>query len=302
MSGFLQVEAGCQLGEHSFDVLFVSRRSRFRQGTRFSRRGIDEGGNVANFVETEQARKQPQGAVLHGDGSLTSHVQIRGSIPVFWSSPTNLQYHPPVKIHDDEEASLQALRLHAEDLVSRYGPLPGTRGRAGAEAREGAGKGGGVMFINLVDKKKDQGALGEAFDAALTAVREGSGRAEPTVEGEGKSGKAGGKEERAVEGNDRGETWGVKEGQDLSESLQHVWFDFHHECRNMHWENLDKLLATVDKEFGEQGFYHRGPAGDLLSMQQGVVRTNCMDCLDRTNVVQSLLARRSMLASYYLLV
>lgn len=66
----------------------------------------------------------------------------------------------------------------------------------------------------------------------------------------------------------------------------------------MHWENLDKLLAIVDREFGEQGFYHAGPGGEVLSVQDGVVRTNCMDCLDRTNVVQSLLARRSMLVSY----
>lgn len=65
----------------------------------------------------------------------------------------------------------------------------------------------------------------------------------------------------------------------------------------MHWENLDKLLAIVDREFGEQGFYHAGPGGETLSLQDGVVRTNCMDCLDRTNVVQSLLARRSMLVS-----
>lgn len=61
MSGFLQVERGCRVGERGFDVLFVSRRSRLRQGTRFTRRGIDDGGNVANFVETEQARAGVEG-------------------------------------------------------------------------------------------------------------------------------------------------------------------------------------------------------------------------------------------------
>lgn len=54
MSGFLQVERSCRVGDKGFDVLFVSRRSRLRQGTRFTRRGIDDSGNVANFVETEQ--------------------------------------------------------------------------------------------------------------------------------------------------------------------------------------------------------------------------------------------------------
>lgn len=34
------------------------------------------------------------------------------------------------------------------------------------------------------------------------------------------------------------------------------------------------------------------PSSPVLSkMQTSVVRTNCMDCLDRTNVVQSTLAR-----------
>lgn len=34
--------------------------------------------------------------------------------------------------------------------------------------------------------------------------------------------------------------------------------------------------------------------GSLISSQEGVFRTNCVDCLDRTNVVQSMLARRSL--------
>eukprot|EP00903_Cladosiphon_okamuranus_P018570 g17093.t1 len=280
MSGFLQVERGCRAGERAFDVMFVSRRSRLRQGARYTRRGIDDRGNVANFVETEQS-------LLHEDKSVTSHVQIRGSIPVLWSSPTNLRYHPKVRIDPDQDASLRALRRHSEDLMQLYGK-----------------KGGGIVFVNLVDKKNEQGALGEAFDAALKAVQEGAGAEDvPDEAGDAPSSlakEAGGHSGTSIaraaaaaaeEMVGRHATAGVE----LAGSLRHVWFDFHHECRNMHWENLDKLLAIVDHEFGEQGFYHAGPGGETLSVQDGVVRTNCMDCLDRTNVVQSLLARRSML-------
>lgn len=35
--------------------------------------------------------------------------------------------------------------------------------------------------------------------------------------------------------------------------------------------------------------------GTVLSTQQGVFRMNCIDCLDRTNVVQGLLAKRMLL-------
>lgn len=48
-------------------------------GTRFNARGIDEEGNAANFVESETI-------VNFDDSTLTfSHVQVRGSVPVFWS-------------------------------------------------------------------------------------------------------------------------------------------------------------------------------------------------------------------------
>lgn len=50
-----------------------------------------------------------------------------------------------------------------------------------ADGGNGEG-GGGVVFVNLVDKKKDQGALGETFDAALKAVKAGAGR-EPVTGG-----------------------------------------------------------------------------------------------------------------------
>lgn len=33
---------------------------------------------------------------------------------------------------------------------------------------------------------------------------------------------------------------------------------------------------------------------EMVAQQKGVFRSNCMDCLDRTNVIQSLLARRSL--------
>lgn len=36
--------------------------------------------------------------------------------------------------------------------------------------------------------------------------------------------------------------------------------------------------------------------GKIVTQQEGTFRSNCMDCLDRTNVIQSLLARRSLQA------
>jgi hypothetical protein len=41
-------------------------------------------------------------------------------------------------------------------------------------------------------------------------------------------------------------------------------------------------------------FFHFTPSGEARKLQLGVVRTNCMDNLDRTNVVQSAIAKWSL--------
>ncbi|CAG9570831.1 unnamed protein product [Danaus chrysippus] len=77
-------------------------------------------------------------------------------------------------------------------------------------------------------------------------------------------------------------------------------FDFHAECRRMRYDRLSVLLDRVAHEQTEFGYFvSRG--GTVLLRQSGVFRTNCVDCLDRTNVVQSLLARRQLLAVLRLL-
>lgn len=87
--------------------------------------------------------------------------------------------------------------------------------------------------------------------------------------------------------------------------LHYTWFDFHSECKEMKWENLSKLVDICKEElanygyfmaqlnFGlnnKEGFYSNRNI-TILQRQKGTFRTNCMDCLDRTNVVQSVFSR-----------
>lgn len=53
MQGTMQIEA-CKIEDCRFDFIVISRRSRERAGMRYQRRGVNEQGQVANFVETEQ--------------------------------------------------------------------------------------------------------------------------------------------------------------------------------------------------------------------------------------------------------
>ena len=74
------------------------------------------------------------------------------------------------------------------------------------------------------------------------------------------------------------------------------FFDFHHECKNMQWQHLSKLIARLDQERQSCGYFQstRGGRYDGVLEQRGVFRVNCIDCLDRTNVVKSLLCRETL--------
>lgn len=76
-------------------------------------------------------------------------------------------------------------------------------------------------------------------------------------------------------------------------SIGFEWFDFHAICRGMKFENVSILMESLGKtldSFGDTVEVN----GQQTSRQSGVLRTNCMDCLDRTNVVQSACGRRAL--------
>jgi hypothetical protein len=75
--------------------------------------------------------------------------------------------------------------------------------------------------------------------------------------------------------------------------IRYEAFDFHKECSKMRWHRLEILmgrLADEQKKFG----YFMIRDSSVLTQQSGVFRTNCIDCLDRTNVVQSMFASRAL--------
>lgn len=74
--------------------------------------------------------------------------------------------------------------------------------------------------------------------------------------------------------------------------IKYEAFDFHSECKKMRWDRLSILVNRVAHEQDNLKYFLLGSDRKLLMLQRGVFRTNCVDCLDRTNVVQSLLGRR----------
>ncbi|CAO1636460.1 unnamed protein product [Parajaminaea phylloscopi] len=77
--------------------------------------------------------------------------------------------------------------------------------------------------------------------------------------------------------------------------VHYTYYDFHHECKGMKFEKVWNLVERLEKlGLRGQDWFELDVDGDsasVVSRQTSVVRTNCMDCLDRTNVVQSTLGR-----------
>ncbi|KAK1270942.1 Phosphoinositide phosphatase SAC8 [Acorus gramineus] len=78
--------------------------------------------------------------------------------------------------------------------------------------------------------------------------------------------------------------------------VRYVSFDFHHFCGNTNFDNLQLLHDQISMAFEKQGYFLVNSNGDILLEQKGVIRVNCIDCLDRTNVTQNYLSTESLKA------
>ncbi|XP_019242335.1 PREDICTED: phosphoinositide phosphatase SAC3-like [Nicotiana attenuata] len=92
-------------------LVYISRR--------YLKRGVNEKGRVANDVETEQILFEdvPEDFPVH----ISSAVQNRGSIPLFWSQETSRLNIKPDIILSKRDQTYEATRLHFENLATRYG-------------------------------------------------------------------------------------------------------------------------------------------------------------------------------------
>ncbi|KAI0179179.1 SacI homology domain-containing protein [Hypoxylon sp. FL1284] len=209
--------------EKKFVITVMSRRSTRRAGLRYLRRGIDENGFAANYVETEQILSTPS---WDPASKVYSFVQVRGSIPLFFTqSPYSLK--PIPVLQHSPEANFRAFKKHFGQMGKEYGS---------------------IQLVNLVEKHGVEAIVGNEYEKATKKLNE-----------------------QQVES---------------SQPIAFEWFDFHSACRGMKFENVSLLLDTLGRKIEKTGSTVE-KKGQLERKQDGVLRTNCMDCLDRTNVCQS---------------
>ncbi|KAI5839330.1 SacI homology domain-containing protein [Morchella snyderi] len=273
--GFLTI-ATTAINSTPCTFILITRRSRHRAGTRYFTRGLDAAGNAGNFNETEQivvlgdtagglgglgfsaqnlSPANTKSSLDSEQAQVFSHVQTRGSIPVYWSELNTLKFTPTLQIKGIDHA-LPAARKHLSEHIRLYGE---------------------THLVNLINQNGRESHIKAAYESAVKSLTPAPiEHQEPSFV----------TPERFREIVPTGATGG------LLDRLHYVYFDFHHECRNMQWHRAQLLLDKLP--LGEHRYFHSIGSGQMASVkswQTGVVRTNCMDCLDRTNVVQSIIAR-----------
>jgi len=70
--------------EVELELILVARRRWQMGGTRYNARGVDENGNVGNFVECEQLIFKHVYKEEYNRVYVYSFTEIRGSIPFYW--------------------------------------------------------------------------------------------------------------------------------------------------------------------------------------------------------------------------
>ena len=99
-------------------MVLIARRSRHFAGTRYLKRGLNEEGRVANFVEVEQiifSQNSKDDKAL-----ISSFVQIRGSVPLFWTQDPNPLVAKPDILLNTSDINYMATKRHIADLFQQY--------------------------------------------------------------------------------------------------------------------------------------------------------------------------------------
>ncbi|CAF1306127.1 unnamed protein product [Rotaria sp. Silwood1] len=236
----------------SIYLTLICRRSQRFSGTRFLKRGGNSKGYVANEVETEQILHDASLSSL-GKSHFTSYVQLRGSVPAFWSQDPKQVPKPPIVI-DLNDPTYVVASQHFRQLFYRYGSP--------------------ILILNLVkkrEKKKQEYILSEEFCNALDYIKQ-------------------------FIPDDNG--------------IQYLAFDMARVNRSKHRRVMPKLDEIARRYLQQTGFFQNFPLlvndkqyfydkenaikltpYQTFFVQTGVVRVNCVDCLDRTNTAMYAIAK-----------
>ncbi|KAL3997888.1 hypothetical protein ACH3XW_12770 [Acanthocheilonema viteae] len=232
-------------------LILIGRRSVEYAGTRYLKRGANFKGQVANDVETEQIIWDTRSSPNFTTGKFSSFVQRRGSVPLIWSQDpaTRGVVGKPIISIDINEPHAQTAAAHFRELRKKYGnPL---------------------IVMNLVKRRENRRHEALLHDQFLKAVKY-LNMFLPKAE------RIAYLSFDVARCHKTGNVLSKLEEIGLRCVIRHGWFQSFPPlyCRKL---RPTSLLNDFEPLLSLDG---------RCLLQHGVLRTNCVDCLDRTNVAQ----------------
>lgn len=247
-------------------LTLIARRSREFAGTRFLKRGSNDEGHVANEVETEQIVHDASTSI-HPNGRYTTFLQLRGSVPAFWSQDiASMRPKPQITI-DRATPYATPAGHHFSSCLKRYGsPI--------------------ICFdlVKLCEKRKHECLLSEELQSSITYLNQ------------------------------------------FLPPEHHIQY-IHKDMARIHKRKKNDLIrileGVAEENIQKTGIFHSGPElychqinphpkylllggygykeGYIGRDQTGLVRVNCVDCLDRTNTAQFIMGKCALGYQLYVL-
>lgn len=270
------------------NLILIARRSRHFAGTRYLKRGVNDSGQVANDVEIEQ--------IIHDEGMIrgiySSHVQVRGSIPIYWTQETSVTLPKPPIVLNKVDPSYLATRIHFHDLLQRYSAP--------------------ILILDLtkqVERKEQERILSCEYRQSIECINQTIPRDECVAMQHKKPDSAlcdSCHRQSEVLFEPKSST---SLGRLLKRKLEvrYCALDFSQVSKQEQLNVLRALDMIAEWSLQETSFFCTRPIhfskgvtglgccdvhgtqiycpGSHLE-QNGILRTNCIDCLDRTNVAQ----------------
>ncbi|KAG5477732.1 hypothetical protein LSCM1_05030 [Leishmania martiniquensis] len=274
-------------------ITLIARVSKASAGVRYLRRGLNSDGHVANHVEVEQIiSDESSWDATFTVGTLSSYVQLRGSVPVRWYHPptaSRLLPKPPIVLgpHDPQWSETC---LHFQHLLEQYGA---------------------PIFVHDLLKRREsnprESVLGDTYRAAVRTLVGAVDRWTASHKGAESSGES----KPHISGADIIQY----ESTDLRSLSQLAWNTMT-SVAEQHFSavrcfvsmrccpvatpkphaqrtsKLNRCGALMTEDAGEVASARGGrgscceETAEVLQLQCGVVRSNCLDCIDRTNLGQ----------------
>jgi hypothetical protein len=245
---------------HCILVTLIARRSNRFAGARFLKRGTSEQGYVANDVETEQIVNDESTTSFslpyapdRPKPAYTSFLQHRGSIPLYWSQENSSMAAKPLIQLDVRDPYYSACAKHFNQLFRRYGTP--------------------IIVLNLVKSKEKiprESILLDEFTNAIKYLNQSL------------------PQEHKVKYVAWDMARASKTDQDVIGHLERLAEEFINDTSFFHTGN--EPFANAIHRANSQGKIAI-EYKEAIRLQKGIVRTNCIDCLDRTNAAQFVIGK-----------